>query len=359
VYIGLWRGPTEEQLAALKAAGMQVICDQNEVSLKHLDDKTIVAWMHGDEPDNAHGMASTWRNDAEAANKAWPDMAPRTLEQWGRYGPPIPPQQLINDYEAIRAKDPSRPVLLNLGQGVANEDYVGRGVRSGHLEDYPQYMKACDIVSYDIYPVTSPYAYVKDNLWYVARGVERLVKWAEGRKVVWNVIECTHISSGSKPTPAQVKAEAWMSLIAGSKGLVYFVHEWQPTLNEHALLDDPEMLSGVTALNRQIHELAPVLNSPAVAGGVTVTSSTPASQKAAEAGVKPITAMVKRHEGAVYLFSVRMEETPARGTFRLEGLASTATAQVLGENRQVAVTNGTFADDFAGYGVHLYRIASR
>ena len=28
-YVGLWRGPTEEQLAELKSAGMRVICGQN------------------------------------------------------------------------------------------------------------------------------------------------------------------------------------------------------------------------------------------------------------------------------------------------------------------------------------------
>src|SRR5262249_26344619 len=47
LYVGLWRGPTEEQLATLKAAGMSAICAQNEVGLKHHDDPTIVAWMHG------------------------------------------------------------------------------------------------------------------------------------------------------------------------------------------------------------------------------------------------------------------------------------------------------------------------
>src|SRR5690606_27908992 len=29
-YVGLWQGPTEEQLRALKDAGMYVVCDQNE-----------------------------------------------------------------------------------------------------------------------------------------------------------------------------------------------------------------------------------------------------------------------------------------------------------------------------------------
>src|SRR6476469_1501891 len=53
LYVGLWKGPTEAQLTDLKRHGMHVICSQNEQGLKHLDDATIVAWMHGDEPDNA------------------------------------------------------------------------------------------------------------------------------------------------------------------------------------------------------------------------------------------------------------------------------------------------------------------
>ena len=53
LYVGLWQGPTESQLAALKKAGMPVICHQNRVGLAHRDDPTIVGWMHGDEPDNA------------------------------------------------------------------------------------------------------------------------------------------------------------------------------------------------------------------------------------------------------------------------------------------------------------------
>ena len=28
LYVGLWNGPTDAQLASLKAAGMQVVCDQ-------------------------------------------------------------------------------------------------------------------------------------------------------------------------------------------------------------------------------------------------------------------------------------------------------------------------------------------
>src|SRR2546425_12978832 len=48
LYVGLWQGPTEAQLAALKEAGMPVICGQTSLGLAHKEDRTIVGWMHDD-----------------------------------------------------------------------------------------------------------------------------------------------------------------------------------------------------------------------------------------------------------------------------------------------------------------------
>ena len=76
----------------------------------------------------------------------------------------------------------------------------------------------------------------------------------------------------SKATPHQVRCEVWMSIIHGSMGLIYFVHEWEPRFNESALLSDPAMLSAVTAINRQIIALAPVLNSATIKDGACVSS---------------------------------------------------------------------------------------
>src|SRR5690348_15985940 len=53
LYVGLYRGPNEKDLAELKNAGMQAFCSQNRYALAHLDDPTIVGWMQPDEPDNA------------------------------------------------------------------------------------------------------------------------------------------------------------------------------------------------------------------------------------------------------------------------------------------------------------------
>jgi hypothetical protein len=324
-YIGLWRGPTDEQLAQLKAAGMKVICHQNSAGLKHADDPTIIGWMHGDEPDNA-----------------------QPLRGGKGYGPPILPQKIIDDYAKIRQADPTRPVILNLGQGVAWDGWYGRGVRKNHPEDYPEYIKGCDIASFDIYPACHDKPEVAGKLWYVAEGVKRLVKWADGRKVVWNCIECTRIHNpNTKATPHQVRCEVWMSIIHGSMGLIYFVHEWEPKFNESALLSDPNMLAEVTAINRQITELAPVLNSPTFEGPAGAPSLDNPS---------PVATMIKKYGGATYLFAVEMTGKETIATFTIPALKGQRAAEVLGENRSLVSNDGVFKDRFAAWDVHLYRI---
>ncbi len=323
-YVGLWKGPTESQLAALSAAGLKLICAQNATALKHLDDPIILGWMHGDEPDNAQSLPNS-----------------------KGYGPPVPASTIIDDYLKIQTADPSRPVMLNLGQGVAWDGYYGRGVRTNHPEDYPEYIRGCDIVSFDIYPVAHSHPQILSNLWYVAQGVERLVKWAGGQKVVWNCIECTRIQSERKATPSQVRSEVWMSLIHGSTGLIYFVHEWQPKFDEAALLHDPEMLRAVTAINRQIGELAPILNTPTVNDAVKVSSSDPQV---------PLATMLKRHEGASYLFVVAMRNGETTATFTLKGLDDNNKVEVLGEDRILDLRSGAFTDGFRAWAAHCYRI---
>ncbi|GIV17443.1 MAG: hypothetical protein KatS3mg022_2878 [Armatimonadota bacterium] len=332
LYVGLWQGPTEEQLSTLREAKMPVICEQNAVGLKHREDPIIVGWMHQDEPDNAQPVT-----DPATGRKGW--------------GGPVPPEKVVEWYRQIKSKDPDRPVLLNLGQGVANDSWVGRGA-GAHPDDYFTYVRGADIISYDVYPVAGLNS--EELLWYVAKGLERLHLWTrwnestDGRKIIWNALECTRISNRErKPTPYHVRAEVWMSLIHGSQGIIYFVHQFEPNFVEAALLEDREMLEAVTAINRQIHELAPVLNSPTVADGATVQSSAPNV---------PVHCMVKRYQGATYLFAVGMHNASTTAEFTVRGIPERATAEVLGEGRRIMVRRGRFVDSFKPYEVHLYRM---
>ncbi len=326
LYVGLWRGPTEEQLDTLDKAGMKVICGQSERALRFKDRPTIVGWMHGDEPDNA-----------------------QSLGRGQGYGPPIPPARIIESYEKLRRNDPDRPVLLNLGQGVAWDGWYGRGVRTNHPEDYPEYLRGCDIASFDIYPASHDRKEVAGKLWYVPQGVDRLRRWTEGRKDVWCCIETTRISNEkTKPTPSQVRSEVWMALIHGANGIIYFAHQFKPKFIEAGLLADDAMAREVASINRQIQQLAPVLNSEKVVEGVKVDSS--------EAQV-PIDIMAKRLENAVYIFAVAMRDGKTTGTFTVPGVGN-ARVEVLDEGRTIQAKDGSWSDPFGDYQVHLYRITT-
>jgi len=323
MYVGLWQGPTEAQLAELTAAGMPVICYQNEVGLAHVDDPIIIGWSQQDEPDNA-------QSDGK-----------------GGYDPPVLPEVIVERYNEMRANDYTRPIFLNLGQGVANTNYIGRGTRRGHMDDYPEYIKGADIISFDIYPVASPYEEIQGNIEYVANGVDSLVEWSDGAKPVWNFIECTHISSTKKASPAQVKAEVWSSIIHGSKGIMYFVHQFQPTFNEDALLDDSEMLEAVTAINAQITELAPL-----------ISSDDKSSHWYPKTGKIDIMAKMdyrEDHLGDMYIFAVNKYDRTETLTITDRGKSrDSRNWEVLGEDRVVGDFSG-FSDEFGPYEVRIYR----
>jgi len=331
---------------------MPVVCSQNEWAKQHLDEKTIVAWMHGDEPDNAHPFKRYWKGDKSRIKQAWPEIYQRlnlAANPYKGYGPPVPPQWIVNDYRQIKATDPRRPVLMNLGQGVAWKDYIGRGERRGKLEDYPEYIQGCDLVSFDIYPACHRNAAVKQNLWFVPQGVDRLRKWAGPKKPVWTCIECTQIQHPTtKATPHQIRCEVWMAIIHGAKGLIYFCHTWKPRFIEAGLLADAQTARAVKEINAQVTQLAPVINSPDLSDVAHV---------AAASNVAQIDILVKRKADALYIFSVNMRDQESRARFKLADVKS-AQVEVLGEDRTISVRDGVFRDDFKGWDVHLYRISS-
>jgi hypothetical protein len=325
LYVGLWEGPTEGQLKELAAAGMPVMCAQNEVGLAHLADRTIVGWTQEDEPDNAQAKAG------------------------GGYGPPVPPADIVKLYAAMKAKDPTRPVFLNLGQGVAWDGWIGRGERSGHPEDYAAYAAGGDLLAFDIYPVNAADAAVSGKLEYVVAGLERLRAAGGGRKPAWCWIETTRIGKDApaKPTPEQVRSEVWLALIHGARGIGYFCHSWAPRFDEAGPLHDPPMLAALTALNRQVRELAPALNSPLAVAGAAVASADPAV---------PVALLARRVGAESYLFAAATRAGTTTATFTVPTGAS---VEVIGEGRSIPIGGHAFADQFTSYGVHLYRVLAK
>jgi hypothetical protein len=315
-------------LATIKALGMYAIVGQDSVGLASIDDPTIVGWwMTPDEPDNAQSNGM------------------------GGYGPPVAPSTLVTQYQAYKTADPTRPVWLGLGQGVAYDAWEGRG---SNAPPESGYVPASDIVAFDIYPYNNCGGDPNEQatcgqFWLNALGVDRLHQWSNRNQAVWTDFETTIISAGTTtgPTPAQTVSEVWLSLIHEANGVVYFLDTWQPSFREDGIFANPAMVTAVTALNKQILSLAPELNSATLPGLVTATSS--------DATV-PIDTMVKAGGTSLYVFSAVSRSGTATASFAIQGMTGSGTATVVGESRTIPVKAGKFSDAFAANGVHVYQV---
>jgi hypothetical protein len=331
IYVGNNAGTdalAASDLATLKNLGMYAIIGQDSVGLSNVNDTTIVGWwMDPDEPDNAQPADG------------------------GGYGPPVAPSTLVSRYNEYRTADPTRPVYLGLGQGVAYDAWEGRG---NNAPPESAYVPASDIIDFDIYPYNNCGGDTNEmatcaQFWLNAFGVDRLHQWSNRGQAVWTDIETTVIAANTTtgPTPTQTRSEAWLSLIHAANGIAFFIDTWNPSFREDGIFADSTMVAAVTALNQQITSLAPVLNSADIPGLVSVASSNAST---------PIDMMVKANGTSLYIFSAVSRAGMAMGSFAVSGMTGSGTATVIGENRTVAIAAGKFTDAFAANDVHLYQI---
>jgi hypothetical protein len=336
VYVGNNAGTdalAAADLATLEQNGMYAILGQDATGLASIDDPTIIGWwMSPDEPDNAQS------------------------DGMGGYGPPVDPATLVTQYNAYRAADPTRPVWLGLGQGVAYDGWEGRG---SNAPPESGYVPASDIVSFDIYPYNNCGGDTNEQVtcgefWLNAQGVDRLHMWSNRGQAVWTDVETTIIGAGSTagPTPEQTVSEVWLSLIHGANGILYFIDSWNPSFREDAIFENQPMVAAVTALDAQIKKLAAQLNSPTLSDiiGVATTGGD------ADGGAPPVDVMVKATGTTLYVFAAVSQAGAATASFTIKGLEGKAVATVVGESRTLDVVGGTFSDAFVANGVHIYTI---
>jgi hypothetical protein len=237
------------------------------------------------------------------------------------------------------------------------ERFVGRGAT---LAQYREYPKACDILSFDVYPCNSIEPDGTNRLHLVAKGIDRLRQWGGPERPAWAWIEVNQFSkdgSGRCPTPEEVKTQIWMALVHGARGYGFFCHSWAKAWLKENLNNDkgfsvsaiaPPMRQALKAINAEVKELAPVLNSATVPDGAAVRNTMGGR----------VDAMVKQRDGAVYVMAVNMYRKPEQPEITVKD-ARDGEAEVLFENRKVPVKDGKLCDAFAPYAVHRYRLVQR
>lgn len=221
------------------------------------------------------------------------------------------------------------------------------------------FINAVDIASDDIYWFTDPnergrvgyrvassYGTTVDRL--------RALDARDGqRKPIWNFVEDgwpwseSAAQGGRAITAPELRAAVWHSLIAGARGILYFNHNFGgPCISQHVLRDacGAMIRPTVRAVNAKIKELAPVLNSPTVTSGVTVSSS--------------IRASVRWDGENLYVLAGNRGTAAVTGTVSIPCVGdATATRVTDGETGSVPVTGGSFTDSFVdGNAVHVYRV---
>ncbi len=336
-YAGLWKGPTANQLSMLQSANMQVVCNQNETALVWQNQQTndgkplIIGYMQEDEPDNCQPVAG------------------------GGYGPPTPPEDIQQHYALITDTEPTRPVFLNLSQGIGwdSQTWTGQGGYIDPETDYPAYIAGSDIASFDIYPMDCAHAQTCGDPWRPALGVQRLGQYSPPNHIIWNFIETGDISAnGSQATVEQIRAQIWMSIINGSRGIIYFIHgkTSYSDFDSRALLreENSEKLAGITALNNEITQLAPVINS---------NENTLDVQIEDVSGLTEVDFMVRQYQQKTYIFSAGMRDSSTVKKFSLSSKFC-GTVEVLNQSRQIQINDGIFTDTFNGFDVNIYKIDS-
>jgi uncharacterized protein (DUF1778 family) len=325
-FVGLWNGLNSEALDYFRRADMKVICEMNKFAVRYIEeqpgDNTITGWMQWDEPDNAQNTGSAW-------------------------GPPVDPGSVIIKYNQIKAFDPARPVFLGLGQGVA-WNYPGRGIDTGKNYIYTQYIKGADIICFDVYPANAEEKEIHNKLWLVPKGIDNLHVWDGDKKPAWAWIETGSINGVYRPTPEQIKAEVWMAIIHGAKGIGYFLHEFNPSFHEAGILTDPANSVNkekIASLNKQITCLAPVINTPSQNfAAVTLDNKE-----------IPIDIMSKEYHGDKYIFAAAMREGTTTASFTVSPKTDKAVT-VISEGRTVNMSKGQFCDVFKPFDIHIYKI---
>jgi hypothetical protein len=156
---------------------------------------------------------------------------------------------------------------------------------------YPGLAARADVVGFDLYPLQELCR--RDFLTAVFDAQHALTALASG-KPTFQWIEVRELNCPTVPvTPATVRAESWLAIAGGARGLGFFPNDWDPAIGA--------AIGGVSA---RIRQLEPALLQPWRPGGLE--SSSP-----------DVRASERDYGGARYVVAVNAGTTAA--TIRLAG----------------------------------------
>lgn len=291
LYMGTSCGTPRQQLESLAARAVSAIPAAHRGVT---DGRGAIGWYHTDEAD-LH-------------------MAPESL-------PFHPPWQQTR-----------RVTFLTLSGRV----YSGAALPPGGTRAvYPRFVARADVVGVDLYPLQS---WCQRDAFAAVYEAQLELAALAGPRATYQWIEagpmeiCGRIRA-LDPTPATVRAETWLAIAGGARGIGWFPEHWQPAIARE-----------IARLSSEISALAPALLAREVPVVVTRAS--------------PVKAGARRLNGATYVIAVNSSRRSATAVLNVPGLGA-GSAGVFGEARRVRVRNGTIVDRLGPLKARIYVVEPR
>lgn len=281
-----------------------------------INDPTLLAWMHADEPDYRKTPAST----------------------------------LAETYAQYKTIDAQKPVLVNFSGGNL---LAGNPPRS----TYEEYMASADWISNDIYPVTGwnmpqwiDYSQPATSRRNPGIAVDRLHQWSGGKRQ-FAVIESSNqnlswVPNSRSVTRHEFRAQVWQSIIHGATGIVYFPMQIGGSFRFDVTPED--VVEEMMIQNARIQSLAGVLNSSPDRVGLTLNFGSPLLEGTS-----------RRYKNNEFYFVLNMSSQTLDDQAISLPTSGFGSVNVVGEARSLLPTAGLVIDDFAPYELHVYQTGTK
>jgi hypothetical protein len=273
---------------------------------------------------------ATWLSGAAFAIGDAKENASASAGTVGTFLPDEWDTHLPNDFTAA---DANRLIPPSPGSGprfltLTNHFYrhaaplpQGRGM-------YPGLIASADVVGFDLYPLQNwcrfdSFADVFDSqldLVALARG-KPTFQWIEARQM-----DCS--GGDLDPTPATLRAEAWLSIAGGAHAIGYFPNNWSAAVGTE-----------IAAVDHEISTLAPALVEPAIAASASLGST--------------VKVGARDHNGAVYVIAVNASRAPASATITVPALVDRTLVTLDGQQKATA-KDGSFDVTLAPLEARVY-----
>ena len=269
-----------------------------------------------------NGTAFVVANAAEAASDRVGAIGTHLPDEWDTFLPStFSTADAFRRFPVEAGSGPRFLTLTNHFYSRAAPLPQGRGM-------YPALAASADVLGFDLYPLQNwcrfdSFGDVYDSqldLVALARG-KPTYQWIEVRKM-----DCQ--GDNLDPTPATVRAEAWLSIAGGAHAIGYFPNNWSPAVGAE-----------IAHTNHDISTLGPALGEPAIAASTSLGST--------------VKVGARDHNGAVYVIAVNASREPATATITVPALGDRALVTIDGQDKAQA-KGGSFTASFAPLEARIY-----